>query len=188
MRTAPCRLVLAGTLLVVSGMLGCSQSSPTNRDIPQPTPAAPTPPADQHENLRKELEANYARIVDGFKKNDPSIWEGYLVPDFQLKLFNGQVQNRQWVSDYVRNNAKTFKVVKLTMRIKELAVEGDEAVAIVEQESLRTFKDEQEKEHQLEVGAIQRETWTKTPDGMRLKLVQEKEVLYLRQDGKPMRQ
>jgi hypothetical protein len=171
-------------LLVVSGMLGCSNSSPTNKDHPGAPPAPDPTPASRQDSLRKELEAHYALIVDGFKKNDPSVWEGFLVSDFQLKLFNGQVQNRQWVSDYVRNNAKTFKVVTLSMRIKDLKIEGDDAVAIVEQESSRTFRDEQG-ERQLDVGAIQRETWTKTPDGMRLKLVEEKEVLYLRKDGKP---
>jgi hypothetical protein len=170
-------------LLVVAAMLGCSRSSPNKGDAPGAPPIAAPAPASGQENLRKELEGNYARIVDGFKKNDPSIWEGFLAADFQLKLFNCQVQNRQWVSDYVRNNAKTFKVVKLSMRIKDLTIEGDDAVAIVEQESSRTFRDEQG-EHQLDVGAIQRETWTKTLDGMRLKLVEEKEVLYLRKDGK----
>ena len=55
-----------------------------------------------------------------------------------------------------------------------------DANAIVVQAEAR-----QHEEHQLDVGAIQRETWTKTPDGMRLKLVEEKEVLYLRKDGKP---
>lgn len=173
-------------LLVVSGMLGCSRSSsPTSRGVPGAPPALAPTPASRQDSLRKELEANYALIVDGFKKNDPSVWEGFLLPDFQLKLFSGQVQNRQWVSDYVRNNAKTFQVVKLGMRIKDLRAEGNDAVAIVEQESSRTFKDEQGKEHQLDVGAIQRETWTRAPDGMRLKLVEEKELLYLRQDGKP---
>src|SRR6185503_754943 len=103
-------------------------------------------------------------------------------------LFNGQVQDRQWVSSYVRNNTRTFKVVALSMRIKDLTIEGDDAVAIVEQESSRTFEDAQGMEHQLDVGAIQRETWTKTPDGLRLKLVEEREVLYLRQDGKSMGQ
>jgi hypothetical protein len=175
-------------LLVAAVMLGCSKSSPTNRDVAGSPPAAEPTPASRQDSLRKELEANYALIVDGFKKNDPSVWERFLVSGFQLKLFHGEVQNRQWVSDYVRNNAKTFKVVKLSMHIKDLTIEGDDAAAIVEQESSRTFMDEQGKEHQLDVGAMQRETWTKTPDGLRLKLVEEKEVLYLRRDGKPMSQ
>ena len=83
--------------------------------------------ADTEERIRKELKANYAKIVKGFKKNDPAVWEGFLVPDFKLKLFNGSVQDRQWVVGYVRNNAKTFKVLKLSMVIKELKIEGDDA-------------------------------------------------------------
>ncbi|HYY55772.1 MAG TPA: hypothetical protein VE842_00500, partial [Pyrinomonadaceae bacterium] len=58
-------------------------------------------------SIRKELKASYALIVKGFRRNDPSVWEGFLVSDFKLKLFDGSVRDRQWVVDYVRNNAKT---------------------------------------------------------------------------------
>jgi len=148
--------------------------------------ASPTR-ADGEKGVRKELEANYARIVKGFKNNDPSVWEGFLTPGFTLKLFSGSVQDRAWVSNYVRNNAKTFKVKRLSMRIKDLKVEGDDAEAVVEQKSSRTFSDEQG-QHRLDVGALQRETWTRTPGGWRLKSAQEWKVLYVLRDGKPMAQ
>jgi hypothetical protein len=141
--------------------------------------------ADAEEKIRKELKANYAKIVKGFKKNDPAVWEGFLVPDFKLKLFNGSVQDRQWVVGYVRNNANTFKVLKLSMVIKELKIEGDDVTAVVEQKSSRTFNDAQGKSHRLDVGALQRETWTNTPSGWKLKSVEEWKVLYLLKDGKP---
>lgn len=144
--------------------------------------------ADGEESVRKELRSNYARIVKGFKNNDPAVWEGFLVPEFTLKLFNGSVQDRRWVVNYVRNNAKTFKVKKLSMTIKELKIEGDDVVAVVEQKSSRTFNDEQGKPHRLDVGALQRETWTRTPVGWLLKSVEEWKVLYVLRDGKPMAQ
>ncbi len=144
--------------------------------------------ADATKKIRKELKANYAKIVDGFRSNDTAVWEGFLVPDFQLKLFNGAVQDRKWVVDYVQNNSKTFKILKLSMKIKELTIEGDDAIAIVEQKSSRTFNDEQGKPHQLDVGALQREIWTKTSSGWRLKRVEEWKVLHLLKDGKPMTQ
>jgi hypothetical protein len=142
--------------------------------------------ADAEGKIRKQLKANYARIVKGFKRNDPAVWEGFLAPDFRLKLFNGSVQDRQWVVDYVRNNAKTFKVIKLSMTIRELVIEGADTTAIVEQKSSRTFKDEQGVSHKLDVGALQRETWTKTPGGWQLRAVEEWKVLYVLKDGKPM--
>src|SRR6266496_3831953 len=132
--------------------------------------------ADLEARVRKELKGNYARIVKGFKKNDPSIWEAFLTSDFKLKLFNGSVQDHKWVVDYVRNNAKTFKV---------LTIEGNDATAVVEQRSSRTFI-EQGESHRLDVGALQRETWTETTSGWRLKSVEEWKVLYLVKDGKPM--
>ena len=143
---------------------------------------------DDQASIRKELKASYAVIVKGFKKNDPSVWEGFLVSDFKLKLFDGSVRDRPWVVDYVRNNAKTFKVLKLSMKIKELLIEGEDATAVVEQKSSRAFKDEQGRPHRLDVGALQRETWTKTPVGWRLKAVEEWRVLYVLKDGKPVTQ
>jgi hypothetical protein len=141
--------------------------------------------ADAEEEIRKELQANYTKVVKAFKKNDPAVWEGFLVTDFKLKLFNGTVQNRQWVVRYIRNNAKAYKVLKLTMVIKELKIKGVDATAVVEQKSSRTFHDEKDTAHRLDVGALQLETWTKTPSGWKLKSVEERKVLYLLKDGKP---
>jgi hypothetical protein len=139
------------------------------------------------EKLRRELEVNYAKIVSGFKKDDPSVWEGFLTPDFQLKLFNGEVKDRKWVSGYVRNNAKAFKILRLSMEIKAVSIDGNDVAATVEQKSSRTFVDKERNTHRLDVGAVQHEVWTKTTAGLRLKFAQEKELLYLQQDGKPKR-
>jgi hypothetical protein len=176
---------LVAVVLLLGALPGCSKPPPIGRELPGSMPAAGPTPATPEDSLRKELEANYARIVDGFKKGDPSVWEGFLAPGFRLRLFNGEVRDRRWVSDYVRNNAKTFKVVSLSMRITGLAIEGEDVVATVEQKSSRTFTDKRGQPHQLDVGAVQREVWTRTPGGMRLRLVEEKEVLYLKEDGKP---
>jgi len=45
-----------------------------------------------------------------------------------------------------------------------------------------SYPDEQRPSHQLEVGALQRETWTSTSSGWRLKSVEEWKVLYLLKD------
>jgi hypothetical protein len=131
---------------------------------------------------RVELKVNYAEIVRGFRKNDPEVWVQFLVPDFTLKLFDGSVQDCQWVVDYVRYNATTFKVLKLSMIIKDLMFDGDDVTAVVEQKSSRAFNDENGVAHRLDVGALQRETWTKIPSGWRLKCVEEWKVLYLRKE------
>jgi hypothetical protein len=176
---------LLAVLLLVGVLPGCSKRPSPEGSVPGPPPAASPAPASPGDDVRQELEANYQAIVAGFKNNDPSVWEAFLAPDFQLRLFDGQVKDRRWVSDYVRNNAKVFKVVSLSIRVKRLTMEGDDAVAVVEQESSRTFVDGQGRPHQLDVGAVQREVWARTPQGRRLRLVEEKEVLYLKQDGKP---
>jgi hypothetical protein len=137
-----------------------------------------------HQSVRKQLEREYASITAAFKRDDPSEWIRRLAPDFHLKLFNGMVQNREWVIGYVKNNAKTFHVEQLMMTIKDLKVGPQHTVATVEQRSSRTFRD-RSGQHRLDVGAVQLETWERSPEGWTLKAVQEKELLYLLRDGKP---
>ncbi len=144
--------------------------------------------ADGKKTIRKELEAAYVRIVDALKKNDPTTFEELLAPDFQVKLINGETHEREWLLNYLRNNANTFKVLKLSIKIKKLTVRGNEAIVIIEQKSSRTLSDEQGKPHQLDVGAIQQETWVKTPEGWRLRHNEELKRLYVKQDGKPVTQ
>jgi len=130
--------------------------------------------------IKKQLAAEYRQIEQGFRRNDPTAWIQRLSPEFQLTVFSGQKQNREWVVDYVRNNAKTFRIRKLSMRIKSLEFNEHDVTAIVEQTSIRTFTDERGQPHRLEVGALQRETWERGPNGWRLKAVQEWKLLYLR--------
>lgn len=137
-----------------------------------------------HQSVRKQLEGEYASIAAAFKRDDPSEWIRRLSPDFRLTLFNGMVQKREWVVDYVKNNAKAFHVEQLTMMVKDLKVGPQSTVATVEQRSSRTFKDTSG-QHRLDVGAVQLETWERSSEGWKLKAVQEKELLYLLRDGKP---
>lgn len=137
-----------------------------------------------HQSVRKQLEREYASIAAAFRRDDPTEWIRRLAPDFQLKLFSGMVQNREWVVGYVKNNARTFHVEQLTMTIKDLEVGPRQTVATVEQRSSRTFKDGAG-QHRLDVGAVQLETWERSAEGWKLKSVQEKELLYLLRDGKP---
>ncbi len=144
--------------------------------------------ADSKNDTRKELKAAYVRIVDALKNNDPAVFEELLAPDFQVKLINGETHDREWILNYIRNNAKAFKVLKLSIKIKKLTVSGNEAIALIEQKSSRTLNDAEGKSHRLDVGAIQQETWVKTAEGWRLRHNVELKRLYVKQDGKPITQ
>lgn len=144
--------------------------------------------ADSKNDTRKELKAAYVRIVDALKNNDPAVFEELLAPDFQVKLINGETHDREWILNYIQNNAKAFKVLKLSIKIKKLTVSGNEAIALIEQKSSRTLNDAEGKSHRLDVGAIQQETWVKTAEGWRLRHNVELKRLYVKQDGKPITQ
>ena len=144
--------------------------------------------ADSKNDTRKELKAAYVRIADALKNNDPAVFEELLAPDFQVKLINGETHDREWILNYIRNNAKAFKVLKLSIKIKKLTVSGNEAIVLIEQKSSRTFNDAEGKSHRLDVGAIQQETWVKTAEGWWLRHNVELKRLYVTQDGKPITQ
>jgi|SRR5215471_5831494 len=131
-----------------------------------------------HAAVQKDLQHEYREIERGFRADDPTPWIERLSPGFELILFSGQHQSRQWAVDYVRNNAKTFHIVKLSMLIQGLEFGKADVTAIVEQKSERTLT-ENGKPHRLDVGALQRETWEPTANGWRLKRVQEWKVLYV---------
>ncbi len=95
--------------------------------------------ADSKKIILKELKAAYVRIVDALKKNDAAVFEELLAPDFQVKLINGETHNREWILNYIRNNAGAFKVWKLSIKIKKLTVSGDEAIALIEQKEFENF-------------------------------------------------
>lgn len=143
---------------------------------------------DREKTIRKELEAAYARNVEAFKRNDVAFLEQIFAPDFQATDFSGETHDRQSVVDYIRHNARTFKVLELSMEIMELTIEEHRAIAIIEQKGSRAFDDEQGTSHQLDVGAIQRETWVKTSGGWRLQQVEEMDLLYALRDGEPVTQ
>ena len=132
-----------------------------------------------HAAVQKDLQFEYKEIEMGFRHDDPTPWIERLSPGFELVLFSGQHQSRQWAVDYVRNNAKTFHIVRLSMRIQRLEFGESEVTATVEQKSERTFSEDGQP-HRLNVGALQRETWEPTDKGWRLKRVQEWKVLYVR--------
>jgi hypothetical protein len=142
---------------------------------------APALQSETESSVRISLDREYAMIVSGFLRNDPSPWIERLGPEFKLILFNGSTQSRDWAVDYVRNNATTFRVGTLTMRIRTLQPTAGGWVATVEQLSDRTWSDSTGP-HRLEVGAIQLETWERTDSRWKLASVQEKEILYLRRD------
>ena len=131
-----------------------------------------------HAAVQKDLAREYRIIARGFRHDDPQPWIEHLSPDFELVLFAGQHQSRQWAVDYVQNNAKNFHIVKLSMRIQRIEFGDSDVTAIVEQKSVRTFT-ENGQPRRLKVGALQRETWEQTADGWKLKRVQEWKVLYV---------
>jgi hypothetical protein len=129
--------------------------------------------------VREQLEREYADIVAGFVRSDPEPWISRLTPDFTLKLFNGSEQGRDWVIDYVRNNARVFSIDTLQMSILGITPRETGVVARVRQTSSRRFRDDAGQLMRLDVDAIQLEEWTEREGRWMLRHVTESEVLRL---------
>jgi hypothetical protein len=128
--------------------------------------------------VQEQLELEYSHIVAGFVAGDPEPWISRLTPDFTLKLFNGSEQSRDWVVEYVRNNARAFSIDTLRMSIMGLTPTVTGVVARVRQTSSRRFRDDTGQLTRLDVDAIQLEEWTKREGRWMLRHVTESEVLH----------
>jgi hypothetical protein len=130
--------------------------------------------------IKDQLQSEYAQIVAGFKRNDPEPWIVRLSPDFKLKLFSGSEQSRDWAVNYVRQNATTFSIDSLTIKIESITPEAGSYVARVRQTSSRTYLDERGTRQRLDVDVVQLERWRKVSSEWKLEHVTESEVLSLK--------
>jgi hypothetical protein len=132
-----------------------------------------------------QLEREYAEIVAGFLRGDPEPWISRLTPEFTLKLFSGSDQSREWVVEYVRNNARVFTIDTLSMSILEITPVETGVVVRVRQTSSRHFRDEAGQLQKLDVDAIQLEEWTRLEGRWMLRHVTESEVIQVKTEPVP---
>jgi ketosteroid isomerase-like protein len=130
----------------------------------------------RHERaVRRELEAKYAKVFEAYRNKDIEAFMDDKTPDFTAKSLNGNVSAREQVEAGVRQRMERIKRVNyLKVKLKELTVTGDVAVAITTQEFSRVFADPQGVEHTaVSKGTTHRDTWVKTDGGWKIKSVEE---------------
>jgi uncharacterized protein (TIGR02246 family) len=120
------------------------------------------------ESIRRELEAQYQRMVRAYQERDPEAVLALQSPDLVTELPTGDRWHRDDVAAYVRASfAQVEKTLDLSFDIQALEVRGDTATATIHQHWNRM----QQKGGQLrrvETSAVQRESWVRTPEGWRL--------------------
>lgn len=135
-------------------------------------PSVPAHAQDDAE-IRKELEAQYEKLAEAHDKKDLKAIVALKTQDFHAIFPDGRVGDsklmEQYSKDFLERNqppfGSKFTIQKLTVSYNKLI-----AVAEIFQEASR-YQELAGKRRKVETSVIQREIWAKTPDGWRLKSV-----------------
>jgi hypothetical protein len=126
---------------------------------------------DKSKPVRRALEEQYAKIAQANINKDLRALLALRTSDFSVKRPNGEVWSYEQMADYSRRALEEVQsTISLTNDIETITLNGNEAAAVVHQQWSR-MQMKKGKLRRVDTSAIQRETWVLTPDGWRLKLV-----------------
>lgn len=123
--------------------------------------------------VRKELDAQYQKLAEAHDKRDLKAIAGLKTADFHAIFPDGRVgdvkQMEQYTKQFIESNQPPFNIRNT---IQTLTVSENKLIAVVEvfQEVSRN-RELAGKVRKVDTSVIQRETWVKTPEGWKLKLV-----------------
>lgn len=170
----PGRWVLAGALVVVAAMVGCQQKRPAARA------------EDQAVVARRELAARYSENEAGFIARDPDLVMHLRHPAFHTITPDGRVSTRAQMYERTRKFiGRIERFDTLSETITALTLEGDTALAVVDQRTVRQQRLGDGALHEVRTSVIQRESWIRTPEGWLLWRVDDIQPGTTSVDGKP---
>ncbi len=124
-------------------------------------------------DVRKELEAQYKRLAEAHDKQDLKAIVGLKTADFHAIFPDGKVGDSQLMEQYSKQFLESNQPpYNQRFTILKLAVSENKLIAVAEvlQEVAR-YREMAGKLRKVDTSAVQRETWAKTPDGWKLKSV-----------------
>lgn len=129
--------------------------------------------AQEDADVRRELEVQYKKLAEAHDKKDLKAILALRTTDFHTVLPDGRVTDSKLMEEYSKGFLERnqppfnfrFTIQKLTVSLNKLI-----AVAEVFQEGSR-YQDLAGKRRKVETSVVQRETWARTPDGWKLKSV-----------------
>jgi ketosteroid isomerase-like protein len=123
--------------------------------------------------VRKELEAQYTKLAEAHNKQDLKAIVALKTPDFHAIFPDGKVGDskvmEQYSKQFLESNEPPYDI-KIT--IQKLTVSENKLIAVAEVlQEISRYKELAGKRRKVETSVVQRETWSKTPEGWKLKLV-----------------
>jgi len=121
---------------------------------------------DRSHPVWKAIDSQYAKLAEAMRNKDFDALFALYTSDYQVKMANGEVWNREKSLAYQRNGyAQVKKTAHISNTIIRLTVCGEnKATATVLQQWYRTQLIAG-KVRRVETNAVQDEDWVKTPDG-----------------------
>lgn len=140
----------------------------TAQETPKPSPKCnEVIVRDSSHPVWKAIDTQYGRLAEALRKKDLDTLFALYTPDYQVRMPNGEVWNREKSLAYQRGgHAQVKETTHISNTILRLGICGDEATATVLQQWYRNqlmFG----KLRRVETNAVQDETWVKTSDGWR---------------------
>jgi hypothetical protein len=133
---------------------------------------------------RIEIEAQHSRQIAAYKRKDLKGFMEPLASDYRLKKWDGEVMDRKQTEEMVRQRMAGRTVVdNLAVNIDTINVNGNEATVMTSQNFARLVTDTKGVQHHVVSNTVHRETWVKTPQGWKVRLVEEMEP-KVKVDGK----
>jgi len=128
---------------------------------------------DDDVEIRRELEAQYKKLAEAHDRKDLKAIVALKTSDFHAVFPDGRIGDsklmEQYSIEFLKRNQPPFD---FRFTIQKLTVSYNKFIAIAEvfQEGTR-FQDLAGQRRKVETSVVQRETWTKTAEGWKLKSV-----------------
>jgi ketosteroid isomerase-like protein len=123
--------------------------------------------------VHKELEAQYKSLADAHEKQDLKTIVGLKTADFHAIFPDGMVGDSKQMEQYSKQFLESnLPPISTRFTIQKLTVSENRLIAVVEvlQEVTR-YRELEGMRRKVETSVVQRETWSKTADGWKLKSV-----------------
>jgi ketosteroid isomerase-like protein len=129
--------------------------------------------AQDDSDVRKELEAQYKRLAEAHERQDLKAIVALKTADFHAIFPDGRVGDSKQMEQYSKQFLESnLPPISTRFTIQKLTVSENRLIAVVEvlQEVTR-YRELEGMRRKVETSVVQRETWSKTADGWKLKSV-----------------
>jgi len=139
--------------------------------------------AGDNKALRKTLMAKYNAFTAAFQAKDIDKVSAMMTDDYTATQGAQTFTRDQIVTDFKGRMAASSNV-KWPRTIKSLTVAGNNAIVVVDGHFTGTMTDPKNTKHDFEFTATSKDTWTKTPQGWKMRSSVVKNAV-MKMDGKP---